>query len=311
METTQTLIKIARLYYFENLPQREIAANLNISRIKVHRLLLKAKEEGLIEIKLNVPAKDYSELEIKIEKQFGLKECNVVPSSEFKTQIYENMGKALSTLLDRHLKKNTYLGFGWGSTLRGVAENVNFDKPFNVNVIPLIGGLGSDGQKINANSIVRLMAHRIGGKGYILNCPAFVKNKEAKDMFMNEKVVKDVFSLVKKVSTAVVSIGNLNPKMTVRKMDIMKEEELNYLQGLNAIGDVNANFINKEGEPVINKVQDKIINTDLESLDGIKNVIGIGFNERKVEVIRAALKKRIINMLITDSKTAENILQYD
>lgn len=308
METTQTLIKVARLYYFENLPQREIAANLNISRIKVHRLLLKAKEEGLIEIKINVPSKDYSELEIKIEKQYGLKECNIVPSSEQISQIHENMGKALSTILERHLKKNTYLGMGWGATLRGAVDNVSFDKPINTNIIPLVGGLGSDGQKINANAIVRLMAHKIGGKGYILNCPAFVKNKEVKDMFMNEKVVKDVFSLVKKVNTAVVSIGNLNPKMTVRKLDIMKEEELSYLKGLNAIGDVNANFINKEGEPVINKMQDKIINTDLKSLEGIKNVIGMGFNERKVEVIRAALKKRIINMLITDSNTAESIL---
>ena len=161
MESIHTLVKVARLYYFENLRQRQIATKLNLSRIKVHRLLLKAKKEGLIEIKINVPAEDFSDLEIKIEKQYGLKECSIVQSSDLITQVHENMGKALSTILERYIKKNDYLGFGWGTTLRGVTENLHFNKPLKVNIIPLVGGWGSIDIKIYANSIVSLMAEKL------------------------------------------------------------------------------------------------------------------------------------------------------
>lgn len=308
MNDVHTLIKIARLYYVENLNQQEIASKLNLSRVKVHRLLLKARDEGIVEIQINEPVLDYSQLEIRIEQNYNIKECIVVPSSNSIKDVYESMGNALSEIFERDLKDDMYIGVGWGTTLRGVAESFKFPNKIKVKVVPFIGGLGPSEEKIHANSIVSLIAGKIGGEGFVLSCPAFVKDENVKKLFMNEKIVKDVFAMAKEVQTAIVSIGYLGADMTVRKMDLMKKEELTYLQELGLIGDVNASFINKDGIGVENKIQGKIINIGLERLSEIKNVIGIAFGKKKVKVIRAALKNNLINTLITDKNTAENLL---
>ena len=46
----ELMIKIAWYYYIENLTQQEIAKILGINRIKILRLLDKAKENGLITV---------------------------------------------------------------------------------------------------------------------------------------------------------------------------------------------------------------------------------------------------------------------
>lgn len=56
----ELMIKIAWYYYIENLTQQEIAKILGINRIKILRLLDKAKENGLITFQIrNSNAKDF------------------------------------------------------------------------------------------------------------------------------------------------------------------------------------------------------------------------------------------------------------
>ena len=56
----ELMIKIAWYYYIENLTQQEIAKILGINRIKILRLLDKAKENGLITFQIRtVTQKDF------------------------------------------------------------------------------------------------------------------------------------------------------------------------------------------------------------------------------------------------------------
>ena len=49
------MIKIAKLYYKENLKQERIARQLDISKYKVNRILKRALSEGLIQITIIEP----------------------------------------------------------------------------------------------------------------------------------------------------------------------------------------------------------------------------------------------------------------
>jgi deoxyribonucleoside regulator len=51
----ELLHKVARLYYEENLKQESIGRKLQISRYKVCRVLQKAKDRGLVKIKVIDP----------------------------------------------------------------------------------------------------------------------------------------------------------------------------------------------------------------------------------------------------------------
>ena len=51
--------------------------------------------------------------------------------------------------------------------------------------------------------------------------------------------------------------------------------------------------------------------TSLEKLKSLNNVIGVAAGKIKVEAIRAVLRGRILDTLITDTETAEGILALE
>jgi deoxyribonucleoside regulator len=51
-----------------------------------------------------------------------------------------------------------------------------------------------------------------------------------------------------------------------------------------------------------------MIKFDLDMIKKIKIVIGIAFGPRKAQAIKAAIRGKIINVLITDKNTAEKII---
>ena len=75
------------------------------------------------------------------------------------------------------------------------------------------------------------------------------------------------------------------------------------------MGDVNLIFIDSEGRHVPNKLDERIVRVPLERLKNIKNVIGVAFGKRKLDVILASLRGGIINILFTDKDTAKDIIK--
>ena len=68
----KALLQVARLYYLENLSQQQIAAQLDISRSNVSRMLTDALAQGIVEIRINDPAGRERDSRASLEETFGL-----------------------------------------------------------------------------------------------------------------------------------------------------------------------------------------------------------------------------------------------
>src|SRR5688572_26837061 len=73
-------VKAAWLYYVEGLTQEQIARHLNISRLKVLRMLAACNEEGIVRISIEGETSSQVKLERNLEARYGLEEAVVVPS---------------------------------------------------------------------------------------------------------------------------------------------------------------------------------------------------------------------------------------
>ncbi|MDR9757108.1 MAG: sugar-binding domain-containing protein [Thermoanaerobacterales bacterium] len=302
------MYKVVRLYYLENMSQQEIADYLNISRAKVYRLLLKAREDGIVNIELRIPSQDYSELELEIEKKFNINQCVIVPASDSTDILYNSLGRALSLILNNYLKDNMKLGVGWGSTIRYTVEKLNLSKKNKIEVYPTIGGGGLIYNNIHANSIVNLIANKLNGIGYVLNCLAILDSTYSKEVLLKESYIEAIVKQFDKLDAAIVPIGYIGDDITLFKAKHISEDDLAFLKSLGVVGDINSNFIDINGNLVKNRIQDRILNVSLDSLRKIKNTIAICHGEKKIIPTKAALKSGVINTLIIDSKIGENLL---
>jgi len=307
-EKNKLLSKISRLYYIGSLTQQEIADKLNISRTKVSRYLDKAREEKIVEIKINSPRENYEELEYVIEKRYKINECIVVPTYENREEILKEMAKELGNIFERILNDGDYLGIGWGTSLKSVADYLDIDRKAHIKVVPIIGGLGKVGTGIHTNSVARAIADKLGGISYMIHCPAVMDSKEAKEIIEKDSNTKEIIEMSDRINVAMVGMSGISPESTLVKTGNFSIEEFDYLSGLGVVGDINLIFINEDGEHVISKMDDRIIRISTDKIKKIKNVIGVGFGDRKVKVIIGALKGKFINILLTDEKTAKKII---
>jgi len=301
------ILKAARLYYEENLTQQEIAKRLSISRVKVYRMLTKAREEGIVRIELNAPPQDFSKVEISIENKYNIQECIIVPASDSSEILFSAMGKALTKVFNRELRDGMKIGFGWGNTIRGVVEKAEIPKKNNIETYPSIGGLGIAYDQIHANSIAILAAEKIGAKAFVLNCPAIIDSIERKENFLAESSVKIITNQVKTLDISIIPVGYIGYDITMKKTGQISDNDIDYLKGLDIVGDINSNFIDIDGNPVKNSVQDRIININLEMLKEIPLNIALSAGEKKIESTRAALKSGVVDILITDSTIGEQL----
>jgi len=67
------MVKVANLYYKDNLKQESISKKLKISKYQVNRILKRAVGSGIIQINIIDPASSISNLEERLEKKFNLK----------------------------------------------------------------------------------------------------------------------------------------------------------------------------------------------------------------------------------------------
>ena len=82
------------MYYAEEMTQGAIAEKLGIGRVTVTRLLADARAMHEVSITLSRGISDLPELEISLEKKFGLREAVVAPLSARATLAVEKLKKA-------------------------------------------------------------------------------------------------------------------------------------------------------------------------------------------------------------------------
>jgi len=302
----ELMLKVAELYYLDDVPQREIAQKLNLSRPKVSRLLKAAKEHNLIDIKINYPEPARSVLEKTFESDFGLKEAVIVSTANGNTsRTFAEVTAAAAKYLRRMVKEGDSIGVAWGRTLRAVVDSMGISERKNINVVQIIGSLGQSSE--SANEIVRKMAESFGGRCFILPAPAIVDSPEIKDAIITDNNIQEILNMARSVNIALVGIGNIDETSSFFKTGYLKDKDLKSLKQEKAAGDICAHFFDAEGR-LCTHIDRRAITISTEDIKNIPRVIGVATGREKVGSILGALKSRMLDVLITDETTAASVI---
>jgi len=106
----------------------------------------------------------------------------------------------------------------------------------------------------------------------------------------------------------VFSFSDLGPESSYVKYGFISDGEIEYLKGLGVVGDVNLDFINREGKRVPNRINDRVIALPISGIRKIRNVVGIAYGTRKGDITKAVLKGGIVDVLIVDRELADIVL---
>jgi DNA-binding transcriptional regulator LsrR (DeoR family) len=310
-EQHRLLYRIAQAYYVDRLTQQQIAKRFGISRPKVSRLLHKARDEKIVNITLVPPPSGLADLERELERRYGLEEAVIVSVNDPQDLIAvaRELGPAAAECLVRRLQGDEVLTLSWGTTLLAIVDSLPAKNWPEMRVVQMLGGLGRPEAETHGTDLARRMAEAFGTRPRLMPAPGIVASKLVRDALVADPQISDTLSLAAKANLALVGIGVPVPGSVVMQAStILTDEDLDQLQAQGAVGDISLRFIDADGRPVEHEISDRVIGLELEQIMEIPLVIGVAGGVGKFKVIRAALRGRIVNVLVTDPATARALL---
>ncbi|AUO03283.1 sugar-binding transcriptional regulator [Serratia marcescens] len=309
-QDNELLTEIAVAYYQDEITQEEIAKKFGISRIKVGRLLKRAKEEGIVEINVRYHPVFSTRLEQQMMERFPISRALIALDHQDEEEQRRQVAALVSNYLAMSLKDDMVLAVGQGRNVAAIADHVGSVAERNCKFICGIGGTHRPGDAINADHISRRLAKKFGGSSETLYAPAYVENRALKDAFMQNGTIKETLDRARKADVALVGIGDMNENSYMVKLGWFTPHEIidaSLNQGV--IGDIAGyDFFNAQGQHVDTVMNDRVIGLSIDELRKIPCVIAIASENTKALAILGALRTGAIDIIATSALNVRTIL---
>jgi len=299
-QTYALATKAAWYYYMEDNTQAQIAEVMGVSRAKVIRLLEEARAQGIVQFSFRKNDSQRVSAEQLLIDRFGLKDAFVVPTPLDSSAINQSIAQGAAHYVSDHLREDGYLNIGYGDTVSRMLGFLAKNREESLNVVSLTGGVSYYLPSVGTTAYSMHL--------FLTPSPLVVSSRQVRDALLDEKSLQDVSTMTEYADMSVVGIGAAVEGATVLRNGILNEGELTVLKMQGAVGDVLNHFMDKDGNLIQTEIEDRVISTDLDKLRQLKNVVGVAGGKDKISAIKAVLNGGYLNVLITDSDTAAELL---
>lgn len=331
-ERTALLHKVASLYY-ERAPNRrrltksQIAAQIGQSPTQVANLLREAERKGIVSIQVTLPR--LRELQDSLKDRYGfLRDVLVIPPEKDCSIALRLLGKAAAEYFDEEVTPGMKVGISGGYIMYEMVEALA-DRKRDIHIYPTaIIGRGPGIIHIDPMILVTLLWAKSGRQPdrahYVTVLPSeSTKRDKVKDeyrqFYRERKKVRQTFSEMKLVDIVFASIGALEvnaeyraatqyvTKNLLNEVNISEEE----LRNEGVVGDITYSFFDGNGrtKPGWNVFLSLGVDYLREmAADPAKRVVVV-VGSYKMEALRAVLRGKLCNVLITDGDAAENLIR--
>lgn len=309
-EEKRETVKVAKLYHFDGWTQAQIAKKQGVSRPVISKMLQRARDEGIVEIYIKDESVHTVDLEQKLEKKYGLKEAVVVSTTGFTPDLGKRLiGKAAASYVAKRSEQVKRIGISWGTTLRSLIEEYPYVEHRDIQITPLIGGMGNKYVHLHSNQLAFHFAQKMNASCSYLYAPAMVETDDLKERLVQSKDIAQVLEEGRNVELALVGLGNPLQHSTMETMGYLQEEDIVTLRKAGAVGDISSKFFDALGHGVDHPINNRVIGLTLEEIKNIPEVVGVAQGSHKVLGIEAALKGGYLDVLIVDNQIAEALTE--
>jgi len=313
LDQLRMMTKVSHLYHNRGMVQSEIARQLGLSQARVSRLLSAAEDANIVRTIIVPPPGLNSDLEQRLESEFGLLEVHVVDATgEDEKGRAQTLGRALANVFEIMPIEDKDIGFtSWSNSMRAFVNALNSPHAKAKHIVEMLGGVGQPGVQHLATQATESLANLTDATPKFLRVPGVVPSIAVKDAILeSDNFARSTLDALNHLDIALVGLGNCEIRSEVMaEGNFFTEAQFDMIRGLGAVGEINLRFIDKNGAPVESELNDLVIGVTLNQIKKADRRIGVSGGEAKRDAALAAVRGGWINVLITDEETAEYLLE--
>jgi DNA-binding transcriptional regulator LsrR (DeoR family) len=296
---------VARRYYFDGASKSEIAAELDVSRFKVARLLDQARASGLVRIEFDYRGELDLELSQRLRVAHDLRHCVVVDCpDDDEVLLRAALGRAAAALLVEIVDADDTLGLVWARSLMAMRTFLTQLAPCTV--VQLTGSLSRPDNQSSVE-LVRDIAGISGGPAYLFYAPMIVPDAATARAMRTQPEVARALDMARQVTKAVVGVGAWQAGLST-VADAVTEAERHEIHALGVRAEVGGIQLNAEGEAVTTSLTERLIGVDAPRLLAVDDVIALVYGPAKADAVRATLRGGLVTSLVTHGSMARALL---
>ena len=307
-------VEVAKLYYIDELDQKEIAKKLDVSRPTVSRLLQYARENQIVNIEIHNPYAKAIELGEELSKKYGA-DIVVVPDN------YDDLEEPLEVVtayaanfLFQLVKEDNTIGIGWGKTINALSKQLlklsqseSYKAPSGLDVVQLKGSVSLSHAETYAYQAINNFSQVFNTRPQYLPLPTIFDEVSTKDTVEADRFMNRILTLGREADIAVFSAGTVRKNALLFQLDYLTDSEKENLRK-HAVGDIVSRFIDSKGNVVDEELNKRTVGIQLEELKDIKYSILIASGTSKVSGVHATLTGGYCNHVIIDTLLAQNLI---
>ena len=311
---TAVVVRAARLYYEQGRSQTEVAQELGLSRSNVSRILTQARERGIVEITIHdpegPPRRDEA-LEAALRAAFSLRGAHVVSAP--RATAMESVAREGASVIAERAASVRSIGVSWGRTVQQVVAQLDtLSLRPTPQVLPLVGGHSALDQFDSGESVLRVLASRLGATPRTLYAPAVLESATAVATLRAESSIGEVLAAAAQVELAIVGIGSRGVHSSPHVLDLMRlsEAERAAFDAQEPAGDVCGRFIDAHGVPLGAPTDQRVLSVTFSELLRIPEVLGVAAGAEKAPGVLGVLRSGVIDTAVFDVDLAREILAH-
>jgi deoxyribonucleoside regulator len=324
-ERLRQVLKVAHLFYEQEMTKTEISHEIRASSTQVARLLAEAREQGYVRIEFS-PPKLYELGEQLKNKYDWLQAAVVVSYADDLAFLRRMIGKAAAQYFEGAVGAGATVALGGGDTMYEMVMALPQQVRDSKLVPAAIIDTGPVLTHIDPVVLVTLLWVRSGRQpghahfatGLPMSKPlSRQKVKEEYEEFSRRKAVQEVLAEMRRADFLFASLGCLQADPAYEKLaprphkyllENLKLTEAGLIKE-GAIGDINYSFFAADGTTASEwNIFPALGVEQVQAMVKAQKTVVVAAGRYKLAAVQAALKGRLFNVLVTDELAAKELL---
>ncbi len=304
---------VADLYFLRGLTMEAIAADLDLSRSTVSRMVQQARRLGVIEFTLHRSDDRSRELADGLTRRHGIA-AQVVATADAvgDADRLDRVASRAAERLRAAFGTDMTLAVSWGTTMETVARRLVPSPTRGARVVQLNGSGNTFSSGIPyASRLLDQFGMAFDASVHHFPVPAFFDSAATKRSMWRERSVRRVVAMQRRADVVLFSVGALTSDVPghLYRAGYLDQDDVAQLQRDGVVGDLGSVFLRADGSSEGIAINDRTTGMPVADLQRIRTRMLVASGPAKVPAILAALRAGAITDLVTDAPTAEALLR--